>query len=724
MRLRFVCFCLVITSTLSLTQASRASFKPTVRQKQNQSMGGLNFAKVVTYSTGGYFPTSVAIADVNGDGKPDLIAVNQCPNDACQNPEGSVAVLLGNGEGTFQAAKLYDAGGQSSLWVAVADVNGDGKPDVIVANQCADESCTGGSLSVLLGNGNGTFQAAVAYSPGGLRTSSVAVADLAGNGKLDLVATNACADLNSCENFLGGSVSVLLGNGDGTFQTAVSYPSGSGEAPTSVVAADLSGNNKLDLVIAECPYSSLSCGYGGGDVGVLLGNGDGTFQPIVTYPSGGYPFSAVVAGLTGNGIPDVLAFDTCSGPNCALDALLGVLLGNGDGTFQNVVTYDTGGTGGGAGAVADVNGDGKLDAIVTISTYGCSSGAVGVLLGNGDGTFQKTASFCGGGVGTDASVAVAVADLNGDGMPDLVVVNNNGKGFGALGVLLNDSTTAVLSPANLSFAPQAPGVNSAPQTVTLTNIATKSLTLSGIAIGGTDATGFSQSNNCPVSLATNTSCQIKVSSVPSAAGAQSASLNVTDNAAGSPQTVALTGSGEDFSLAASPTTTTVTPGQAGNYTLTVSPVEGFAQKVAFTCGGAPPQSTCSVTPSSVTLSGTGNETANVAVVTTGPMASIVPFGDFTASRIKLALLLAFSGLSGVGLLGGPAGRSGKRRGWLVSGLSLLCLLVVATTWSACGGGGSSSNETPAGTYAVTVTGTYTAGSATLTHATKITLVVK
>jgi len=176
----------------------------------------------VTYGSGGLYARSVAVADVNGDGKPDLAVANLCLTEY-NCPNGLVGVLLGNGDGTFQTAVTYGSGGYYAMSVAVADVNGDGKPDLVVANNCTSgdfsNGCTdpSGTVGVLLGNGDGTFQAAVTYGSGGYYSSSVAVADVNGDGKPDLVVANECAD-TSCTN---GSVGVLLGNGDGTFQAAV-----------------------------------------------------------------------------------------------------------------------------------------------------------------------------------------------------------------------------------------------------------------------------------------------------------------------------------------------------------------------------------------------------------------------------------------------------------------------------------------------------------------------
>ena len=144
----------------------------------------------------------MVVADVNGDGKPDLLVANQCADRGCTN--GTVGVLLGNGDGTFQTAVTYGSGGYGALSVAVADVNGDGKPDVVVANVCSNAYCeTNGTVGVLLGNGDGTFQTAVTYGSGGY-AHSVAVADVNGDGKPDLLVANGCTS-----NGNGGCTTIL-----------------------------------------------------------------------------------------------------------------------------------------------------------------------------------------------------------------------------------------------------------------------------------------------------------------------------------------------------------------------------------------------------------------------------------------------------------------------------------------------------------------------------------
>jgi len=278
--------------------AVRRARKRTVSSHATTPGSSLSFLPAVAYDSGGDIVYSVAVADVNGDGKPDLVVANLCAKSSNSNcahglVNGSVGVLLGNGDGTFRPAVTYSSTGLQALSVAVADVNGDGKPDLIVANRyaCAN-TCPDGTVVVRIGNGDGTFQSAVAYDSGGGGTWSVAVKDVNGDGKLDVVVAN--NDSNS--------VAVLLGRGDGTFEPPVSYSSG-GTQPFSVAVADVNGDGKPDLLVANCAGS----GCASGSVGVLLGKGDGTFEPAVSYSSGGtQAVSVAVADVNGDGKPDLL----------------------------------------------------------------------------------------------------------------------------------------------------------------------------------------------------------------------------------------------------------------------------------------------------------------------------------------------------------------------------------------------------------------------------------
>jgi hypothetical protein len=409
-------------------------------------VGPVSFRKAVPYKTSGYNPYSVAIADVNGDGKPDLIIANQ--QQGKTDPEGSISVMLGRGDGTFHAAVNYSSGGESAYSISVADVNGDGKLDLVVANGCLGSDCLTGSVGVLLGKGNGTFEKVRTYRSGAASVfgSHVAVGDLNGDGKLDLaVATTGAGCGNGCPK---GLVAILLGNSDGTFKKAKTYGTGGFDAIGWVAIADVNGDKKPDLVVAN--YCATECSYppAQGSVGVLLGNGNGTFRTAKTYPSGGYgTVSVAVADVNKDGKPDILV------ANCGPEACgpgspggnVGVLLGNGNGTFKPVVNYPAENSPFDVVA-ADVNGDGTLD--IVVSNWGTpnpatNAGAVTVLEGRGNGKFRPAQTFPSGGA---EAPSVAVADVNKDGRLDIVLAcvadALNQSSTGVVTVLINTTKSA------------------------------------------------------------------------------------------------------------------------------------------------------------------------------------------------------------------------------------------------------------------------------------------
>ncbi len=315
-------------------------------------------------------PVAVAAGDFNGDGKPDLAVVNSIGAD--------VSVLLGNGDGTFQTARNYPVG-SNPVAIVAGDFNGDNKLDLAVISQGQSQ------VFVLLGNGNGTFQTALASNAGG-SPGALAAADFNRDGKLDLAVANPTS----------GGVNVLLGNGNGSFQSPVFYASDTGAA--SVAVGDVNADGKVDVVTGNS-----------NSVSVLLGNGNGTFQaPLIDRAVGTGLSSVAIADFNGDGRLDVAAVN--SGSNN-----LSILLGNGNGTLQTAVFYAAS-AGPVALVVGDFNGDGRPDLAVANS----SSYDVSVLLGKGDGTFQTPSNFIAG----VTPMGIAAADFNGDGRADVAVANS------------------------------------------------------------------------------------------------------------------------------------------------------------------------------------------------------------------------------------------------------------------------------------------------------------
>jgi hypothetical protein len=346
--------------------------------------GDGTFQPAVSFAAGNT-PRSVAVADFNHDGKLDLVVANWGCNQSCA--PGNVSVLLGNGDGTFRPAQNFSVG-VAPVSVAVGDFNGDGIPDLAVAN--AGDPIGGGqlgSVSVLLGVGDGTFRPAADLSAGS-SPSSVALGDFNGDGKLDLAVTDSVT----------GSVLVLLGNRDGSFQTARGFPSDSGahSLPDGIAVGDFNGDGKPDLLVANNAFDTFS---------VLLGVGDGSFGPPISFAAGGAPEAVAVGDFNGDGLLDMAGVNSVSGT-------VSVLLGSGDGRFLAARSYPTNGASFFT-AAADFNNDGKLDVVTPGS----------LLLGNGDGTFQPPQDLASG----SEPFSVAIGDFNGDGNLDLAITNNDGS---------------------------------------------------------------------------------------------------------------------------------------------------------------------------------------------------------------------------------------------------------------------------------------------------------
>jgi hypothetical protein len=342
----------------------------------------LSFSAATTYAVGSS-PAEDRVADLAGNGAQDIVVENSASN--------TVSVLLGNGDGTFKPAVNYSTG--ADPWsLEIGDVNGDGKLDIVTCNN------SDSTVSVLLGNGDGTFKSAVNYSTGAnTNPECMRLADLNGDGRLDIVTANASSASNN--------ISVLLNQGSGTFGAPATFATAT--HPTSLAIGDLNGDGKQDIVTAN---------YASNNVSVLFGKGDGTFQAAVNYSCGAEPETVVVADFNSDGHPDIATVNYSP-------SSVSVLLNKGDGTFAGHVDYNTG-SGPYSLDVADVNHDGVPDIVTTNHV----ANTVSVLLGNGNGTFASHVDYATG----NGPFWVALGDFNGDGFGDVAVTNET------------DGTTSVL----------------------------------------------------------------------------------------------------------------------------------------------------------------------------------------------------------------------------------------------------------------------------------------
>ncbi len=440
-------------------------------------------------------PTGIVTADFNGDGKLDLAVANM--ND------GTVTILLGNGDGTF-TVKSTPSAGSGANWIAVGDFNEDGKLDLAVANSGSSGS---GGVTILLGNGDGTFTTGASLTTGN-GPFAIVTADFNKDGHLDLAVSNMNSD----------TVTVLLGNGTGAFSFG-STPA-VGAMPQVLVVGDFNEDGKLDLAVSNESDNTVS---------ILLGNGNGTFQTQSVISSGGssgFPIGLIAADFNGDGHLDLAAVNASD---------VGILLGSGTGTFTLHSDPSTGSGDLISGVTGDYNGDGKLDIVVSDQ----AAGQAFLLPGNGDGTFGSAVTF------TTASGAygVATADFNGDGGLDLAITNN---GANNVSIFLQQLPVS-LSPTSLAFGNQGVGSTSSPaKTVTLTNHSGSSLSISSITFTGANSGDFARpGGTCSTSVAVpnNSTCTMTVNFTPAAGGARTGTLTITDGAGNSPQTLGLTGTG-------------------------------------------------------------------------------------------------------------------------------------------------------------------------------------
>ena len=737
-------------------------------------------------------PAGAITGDFNGDGKQDLAVVGITG----QSSPGTVSIFLGNGDGTFQPAVDYAVGDFPQNIIA-DDFNGDGHLDLAIANW--GSTIGQGSISILLGNGDGTFQSDVEYPVGVVKYGLVA-GDFNGDGKLDIAVASGTPTPSVTET----AVATLLGNGNGTFRSLTQTSiDGSSNAAHGITAADFNHDGKLDLAFTD--YSSF--------VYVALGNGNGTFATPVSYVVPWEPSAIATADFNRDGNLDLAVAQQNSGTG----SYVSIMTGKDDGTFNANVPYLTGAFPNSI-AIADFNSDGKLD----IATANVNGASASVLAGKGDGTFANHRDF----VTTAYPLGVAAGDFNGDGSADLVTANGysnsisiflshpvialypsqiafptEGTGdtspaelvnvsnpgsaplaIASIGVTAPFSQTntcgstlaigasctldlffapvvagddsgvvtlvdnapsspqtislsgkainvprAVLSPSKLDFSGQAVGTTSASQSVTLSNTGTASLAVSSIVASA----NFKETNNCGTTLAINASCTVNVSFSPATAGASAGTLTVTDNndgKSGATQTVVLTGTGQDFSMAVasgSSGSVTVAPGSTASFTLALAPKDGFSQSVSFVCTGAPSGASCSISPNPVTVGSTPTDvTVNVSTSSTSEVSPRLMEPPLFTSSVRWEFGFAGVVLLVVWVKIVKSREQSRLRSFALLSTGLLLVLALA----ACGGGGSiggggGNSGTPAGVYTLTVTGTSGSGASALSHSVSITLKV-
>lgn len=349
--------------------------------------GGASFQPPVIYPTGAPVAQAVAVADLNGDHKPDIVTITAI--------NGAVVVFLGNGDGTFQAPKIVANSGNSSPVgaLAVADLNGDGKPDLVFIT--GDQPP---ALHVALGVGDGTFTTPVTYPVAA--SDSVAIGDVNGDGIPDIVTDG---------------ITILFGDGKGAFPNRRDYAAPIGNDGNDVILTDFDGDGITDIVVAGVGNPAVIMGD---SIAVISGLGKGEFAApqvsLIAHYGAVDTVTAVLlaADLNGDGLAGIVSADNMGDVT--------VLKGNGDGSFQSTSQFTfASGLIPNAAIFADVNHDGIPDLVIVGSGYTPSStGLVEIRLGNGDGTFQSPNSV----PAPLGAFALAAEDFNGDGKTDLAVL--------------------------------------------------------------------------------------------------------------------------------------------------------------------------------------------------------------------------------------------------------------------------------------------------------------
>jgi VCBS repeat protein/HYDIN/CFA65/VesB family protein/ASPM-SPD-2-Hydin domain-containing protein len=498
---------------------------------------------------------SMVVGDFNGDGKLDLAMLL-----AANGGVYSLGIMLGNGDGTFQAPKLTPAPGGRATWMSVGDLNKDGKLDVVVVQYQNNQ------LQIFLGNGDGTFQAPTTLATGRLPAFS-ALGDFNGDGKLDIFVGNQ-QDVNA---------EIYLGVGDGTFLAPSIVNIQPTNSPPSIeVVGDFNLDGHLDVLFTHNDNR-------GTGISLLLGNGDGTFQPVQNYLVSGFSSVVATADFNGDNAPDALLVD-------AAEEFISILLNQ---TLPPIAVSPPSLSFGN-----QLVGTSSATQAITVTNNGAAATTI-TIAASGDFTQTNTCPVSPATLAVAANCTINVAfNPSSTGLRNgIVTITHNLAGSPQTVALSGTGVAPVVSlggMTSISFGNQLVGSSSAVQMVTLSNTGTATLTITSIAIAGANSGDYSETNTCGSSVAAGANCSISVTFKPTATGARSASLTITDNANGSPQNVALTGAG---------TAPVVSLGGTTNLNFGNVPVgsTGTAQTVTLTNTGTAP-----LTITSIAVTGTNS----------------------------------------------------------------------------------------------------------------------
>ena len=606
------------------------------------------------YAVGGYPYNPALVGDFNGDGLADILVSDDI---------FSMAYLQGYGDGTFRSALDYysptaNSTYPDSLGIATGDFDGDGIPDFAVG-QSTDATL---GFTVFLSNANGSLQSGVNYGTGG-SMSFITVADFNKDGKLDIAATSAN----------DGVVEIFTGNGDGTFTTGGSYATDTTEGgvfPQVIVSGDFNHDGNLDLAIVNDNEGTRT-------LGVLLGDGTGAFGAPTTYALSQYGSDLAAADLNGDGFVDLVVALNNNGS-------VAVFMANNDssGTFkaETDIAFDVTSLEG--VAVGDLNGDGFADLAVTEDNYPFSE--IGIALGNGDGTFQSPIAYPNtlqdATLNAPRAAFIKMADINGDGKLDLVYTNSD---YGTVGVILGVGDGTFLPPVE--------------------------------SVAGGYAWDLALAD-------VNGDGAIDVVTADDDFGGVTVLLNASGSA-----------TLPNFAVSVATPTVTVKAGDSATYALTLVGSNGYNGTITFTCAGLPDKTACVFSPASVVA--VGNLPISTTLTITTTAATTTGFMQPVGPNSNPSTPTFLASMGGLGLLGLVFAGSGKKRGRRKMGILLgVMLLVMMFSMFGCGGDSHSTTTTPppqpvitpgtaAGTYPIVVTSTGT-GATAPTHNVTVTLIVQ